>query len=127
MISGSSGGYLLNYPLNVVPGETIAITIGQGGLPGDPSQDGGSTVFGSYLLCSGGGHVQATTMYPPGDCSGKGFGNYGQQVVASGSFMTGGMTPFGYGSGGTSSLCVACSVSTATSGQSGIVIVDVLY
>jgi hypothetical protein len=131
--TGSSAGYLMSYPLNLTPGESIPITIGNGGLQ---NQNGGTTTFGSYLSCSGGLASPAGNM-AGGNCgSNGGFGVTSQFVgigagsVDYGGGFLGGQTPFGYGSGGNSFKCWGCGLATvgaATPGMSGVVFIDVLY
>jgi hypothetical protein len=134
MVSGSSGGYLLSYPLNLTPGESIPITIGFGGIE---NQDGGTTYFGSYLSCSG-GYVRLGDGWAGGDCGvngGKGvsavfLGIGGNLAVDYGGVLLGGKSPLSYGSGGDSRRCWGCgpsSLSMGMSGIQGVVIIDVLY
>lgn len=48
---GAAGGGLIHYPVAVIPGEQISITIGAGGGQGGA---GGATSFGSYISIPGG-------------------------------------------------------------------------
>ena len=195
---GSSGGYLMSAPVTLMPGSTIAITVGAGGLVTDDTSfingsPGGETSFGSLITCSGGGAehnviLTSTTRtslynygspgiifgyingsdssYPgvtvvparpslgvygtsgPGYCgpSDYGLGNKPSESYAGASGRTlGGLTPFGYGSGGNdhSSGAQYNSAGTGTepypypsgingvgkspeNGRNGIVFVDVI-
>ena len=58
---GAAGNQVINFPISVTPGETIAVTIGGGGGSGAA---GGNTTFGSYISIPGGG---------PGVVSANGF------------------------------------------------------
>lgn len=127
LISGASGGFLVSYPLNLTPGESIPITIGAGGPAGpNTTVQAGTTTFGTYLSCTGGIQYGG-----PGNCgSGVGFGAYGTYVITSGGIVNGGVTSLGYGTGGSVTRCAGCTGTYSTSGQngySGVVIVDVLY
>ena len=135
MISGSSGGFLLSYPVNLTPGETIPITVGAGGLAsahpnGGP---GGDTIFGSYLACTGALKAQPTceAWSCAGTCGAAGgAGIIGQYVSSEGGIVAGGNTPLVYGSGGADFRCNGCAAPNPTigwNGASGVVIVDVLY
>lgn len=139
MISGSSGGFLVSYPVNLIPGEAIPIVIGAGGSVRTShlgANGGASTAFGSYLLCTGGGATEITLSFAdPGNCGvNGGVGLWGQYITnenanASG-FITGGQTPFQFGSGGGAGRCDGCVVPTyavGSPGSPGIVIVDVMY
>lgn len=53
---GSAGNYIINYPVTVTPGGTVAITIGEGGAGGTgigDGIDGENTVFGSITIPGG--------------------------------------------------------------------------
>lgn len=55
---GGSGMYIINFPIAVISGETITVTIGSSGNAGAANSSGsagGSTSFGSYLSLAGGG------------------------------------------------------------------------
>lgn len=134
MISGGSGGFLLNYPLALSSGEQIDIVVGYGGLPG---QTGGSTRFGSYLSC-GGGHSSSTGGPNGGDCgSTGGFGTKGSYINLmpdQGGNAPEAITPLGYGKGGTSNVCSGCFNSFGYydkahghPGVQGVVYVDAFY
>ena len=138
LVSGSSGGFLISYPLNLIPGEIIPITIGAGGEAG-LAPNGGvghTTMFGSYLSCTGAleSNPAAEAQSFPGSCGTKGgMGVYGQYVETYGGWVSGGNTPLGYGSGGRVFRCnnrYSCPEPNATigySGTQGVVIIDVLY
>lgn len=127
MISGSSGGFLMSYPVNLIAGETISISIGAGG-PAGPFQtvQAGTTSFGGYLSCTGG-----QSYGTPGNCgSAGGFGMYGTYVSSPGGTVTGGVSSLGYGTGGFVNRCGNCVGSYTTVGgvgRSGAIFVDVLY
>ena len=134
MVSGSSGGFLANYPLNLTPGEVIPITIGDAAGSGyQVAGHGGTTSFGSYLACSGGSSNSnpGNSFLTPGSCNvGNGTGLLGEFVVLAGGAVTGGQTPIGFGTGGFVWRCYGCASPNPTigyPGQSGGVIVDVLY
>ncbi|MFC6281238.1 glycine-rich domain-containing protein [Polaromonas aquatica] len=141
--TGSSGGYLLSRPVDLVPGQSIPITIGGAGAEGSY---GGTTSFGSYFSCTGG----SSTLGGPssgGNCgSAGGEGAYSQYVIMyepdsynyanHGGYFSGAVTPLGYGSGGGVGRCAGCSraVHGAASlytngipGRAGVVFLDVLY
>lgn len=129
MVSGSAGGFLSSYPLNLTPGESIMITIGVGGVPGVANAGqlaGSASKFGSYLTCSGG-----INWALPGSCGSQGGnGFWGLYVNSRGGVIPGGQTPLGYGSGGVVTRCDGCAGTYPTSGgdgSPGVVIVDVLY
>src|SRR3546814_13187069 len=109
MISGGSGGYLLNQPLMLTPGEVINIVIGIGGAP---NQTGGTTHFGSYLTCTG-GYASMTGPPPGGNCGAfGGFGTRGNHITVPPDYGGGSAVsspPLGYGQGGESSPCSGCS------------------
>lgn len=129
--TGSSGGFLFSYPVNLTPGESIPITIGNGGLQ---NQNGGTTNFGGYLACSG-GIASLTGPKFGGNCGvngGQGVTSqfFGHSDENYGGGLVGGMTPLIYGSGGGSHKCWGCGIgtlSTGVPGEKGVVIVDVLY
>lgn len=126
-VSGGSGGNLSSYPLMLLPGENITISVGIGA----PSTTtalmaaGGTTSFGGYLSCTGGKSVM------PGDCGANGgLGNRGMYVVTQYAYIIGAKTPMIYGSGGNVSRCNGCAGIYPTSGapgDNGVVIVDVFY
>lgn len=127
MASGASGGFLASYPLNLVSGESISIVVGTGGPAGPyETSQGGQTVFGTYLSCTGGFGFQGQ-----GNCgSNGGLGFVGNYVVTPGGVLTGGNTPLVFGSGGAVGRCNGCAGSYPTIGSPGApgaVIVDVLY
>lgn len=133
MVSGASGGFLVNYPMNLTPGEVIPITIGVGGVSGyRVAGTGGTTIFGSYLSCSGGSSLtDASNSYAtPGACNVDGIGTWGQYSDQLGGALIGGVTPLRFGSGGVVGRCDGCpfpNPTTGLSGTPGVVIVDVLY
>lgn len=127
MISGASGGFLSSFPVNLIPGESIPITIGAGGPAGPyETSTGGTTTFGSYLSCTGGFGYGSM-----GNCgSAGGVGIYGFYVTSVGGIINGGFTSLRYGSGGVVSRCNGCPGSyptTGAPGEPGVVFVDVLY
>lgn len=137
LISGASGGYLVSYPLNLTPGEVIAITIGAGG---SENTAGGTTTFGSYISCSGGYAPSGWTYTVSGNCGSLGgVGNPGQFVgvgnltsnsASYGGHLSGGVTPLYYGSGGYGSMSWGGATSGGfpiDNGIQGVVFVDVLY
>lgn len=136
MISGASGGFLVSYPVNLTPGESISINIGIGGLAGPYPNGGvgGTTSFGGYLSCTG-SLQYAPPPYEsdmfPGACGAQGgVGNTGQYIVIPGGVVSGGKTPLGYGNGGDVGRCNGCVAPNPTMGKNGapgVVIVDVLY
>jgi hypothetical protein len=137
MISGSSGGFALSYPVTLTPGATINIVVGSGGPPGGypTGGPGGTSAFGNYLTCTGGDTVYGEAYSYPGTCYSQtgapvGFGSVGQYVMNSGGYVSGGPSPLGYGTGGGVFRCNGCAGSNPTQGyygQQGVVIVDVLY
>lgn len=141
MISGASGGFLVSYPLNLTPGEVITITIGAGGpvRPADGAGQGaggGTTTFGSYLSCTGGGSSGTQLSFADvGNCGASGgVGLFGQYINtdtnnASG-YVVGGQPPTQFGSGGGAGRCSGCvapNYSYGYPGAPGVVVVDVLY
>ena len=134
MSSGASGGFLSSYPINLTPGENIQIVIG---APGGIASNGlrsampaGNTQFGSYILCTGAGHLDQENWANVGSCGDKGGrGMPGVYVVSRGGGVSGGQTPFGYGSGGASHRCNGCVLPNPTNGlhgSPGVVIIDLL-
>lgn len=132
--SGASGGFLVSYPVNLIPEERISIIIGNGGSPsfsnlrsGTP---GGTSRFGNYLICTGGGNLNQENWQDVGNCGDKdGIGNPGVYMVTDGGGVSGGQTPIGYGSGGLTWRCNGCASPNPTIGQNGkdgVVIVDLL-
>lgn len=132
---GSSGGFLQEIPITVNPGESIVITIGQGGAGGGAQlsgKPGGTSSFGSYLQCFGGAAGSFSTVYPgaAGLCSnvpgyGQGFGSIGAAVLTN-SFSVGGVSPMpnGYGSGGMTASWGNGAQQYAWPGSQGVVIVE---
>lgn len=140
--TGSSGGFLASYPVNLTPGESIAITVGTGGIE---TANGGVTSFGSYLSCSG-GYSSAAGPVPAGNCGvAGGIGATSSYFIlpepipdysSNGGFFPGGITSLGYGSGGGVNKCSGCSravhggamlLSFGVPGRQGVVMVDVMY
>ncbi len=137
---GGSGGFMIDHPVKVKPGDTLSIQVGHGapenndyvnyelrGFPGGPSSVSGS---GVDLYCTGGGDGAIT---PPGGVSGSpghcnvapSGGTYGVWVMRQGSgTAVGGQTPLGYGAGGQSGRCWgSCGINAVVGGpgQSGVV------
>lgn len=116
----------------MIPGESIPITIGTGGQVASAGlssgSPGGTTSFGSYLVCSGGGSTVGENWLNIGSCGAAGgAGLPGTYIVTNGGGVSGGQTPLGYGSGGMSSRCNGCSLpnpSYGSAGMPGVVIVD---
>lgn len=52
---GGGGGGYAHGVISVLPGDTITITVGAGGVSGTPGTAGGSSSFGSYISATGGG------------------------------------------------------------------------
>ena len=133
MISGARAGFLERYPVNLTPGEVIPIVIGAGAPPAPYKlgQRGGTTSFGSYLSCTGGGNPGQEAWSAIGNCGTHGGnGIRGNYVMSSGGELLGGSIPMGYGSGGSVHRCVGCNPSTPTVGawgQNGVVIIDMIY
>jgi hypothetical protein len=140
MVSGASGGFLVSYSVNLTPGEVISITVGVGAPVWTSSgiHGGGTTTFGSYLSCTGGGRSSVGVGAPwadPGNCGAAGgAGNFGQYVANSAGAITGGNTSLVYGNGGMAERCdnatngcASPNYAYGTPGNPGVVIVDVLY
>jgi len=108
---GGSGASILARELIVTSGEAITVTVGAGGkfTRGSYGDNGGTTSFGTYLSCAGGG----CGKFSEGGASGGAGGSGGQYGSASGGGR-GGVGLFGYGSGGDNSSV----------GKSGMVLVE---
>lgn len=125
------------YPLNLTPGESISITIGAAGQPGNypGGTPGGTTSFGGYLSCTGGGNGLIPGVLEvwdtPGSCGASdGVGAWGSYAVSPGGGFNGGLSSLYYGSGGIVFRCNGCALPNPTigyPGKQGVVIVDVLY
>lgn len=134
MSSGASGGYLSAHPINLTPGENIDIVIGAaGGVAYNglrSATPGGTSKFGNYLTCTGAGYLDHENWANVGNCGDKGgIGVPGVYVVSRGGGISGGQTPFKYGSGGASHRCNGCSLPNPTqgiNGSPGVVIIDLL-
>ncbi len=93
--SGDGGDWIIKQPYNVTPGQSISITVGQGGAAGIEPANGGNTVIGSLVTLVGGG--------ASGNIRGGKAGSYtlsdGQNGYATGG-KTFGTTDIAYGGGG---------------------------
>ena len=107
IFGGGGGGYLggggsgnMNYGIiNVIPSQSIEITIGDGGVEGNPvrgvlGNSGGSTFFGGYLSATGG---EFSNKYDGGNGGAGGGGGADPFLAYSGN---GGYGTYGGGGGG---------------------------
>lgn len=108
---GGAGNSAIKQPYTVVPGASIAITIGVAGAAGTSSSgnggnggNGGSTTVGSLVSLSGGsGGVAGTTTTGAGGAGGEPGGQWGgdaQSPAFGGNGGSGAGGPFGTGGGG---------------------------
>jgi Bacterial shufflon protein, N-terminal constant region len=117
MFPGGSGGYVQEYPVSVVPGSRLCITVGAGGqphgIPGDysgrPGQPSsvaacaGSTP--SLIICTGGGS-NSPWAGAPGSCNVQPSGGTPSYwVQKQGSSVPGAFGLFAYGAGGHAGRC----------------------
>lgn len=95
---GGGGGHMEYKEVTITPGNTIRITIGNGGAPG---RNGGATSFGSLLTANGGGAGQSASANGGGNGgSGGSGGGAGQGQSGSRSGGNGGNGSYGGGGGG---------------------------
>jgi hypothetical protein len=94
--NGNGGGGFSLKRCTVAPGDTIPVTVGQGGAPGGAALPGGSSSFGAFHSATGGSATLTSGIGVGGDVN---FGG-SQASAAIGSVPgSGGSSPFG-GSGG---------------------------
>lgn len=68
--AGGGGGYVAGW-INVIPGQTIAATVGAGGtVGGSPGGDGGATIFSTFSAGGGAGGVSGGAGAAGGTASG---------------------------------------------------------
>ena len=85
---GGAGGYLTASNL-AVTAQTYTVTVGAGGVKGNPGTDGGDSSFGGFTADGGGGGVWSTAGRDGGSGSGAGYGSVGGAVLAGGSGTAG--------------------------------------
>lgn len=128
---GGAGQSVQDVVMEVVPGQTIPVTIGSagaggaGGAPGDKGGhgvDGGTTSFGTLTLqggkggAEGGGWPDGTGAGGAGGDEGGSYGGDGR--VTGGAGGVGGTSPFGTGGGGGRASTIALPIGQP--GASGI-------
>jgi len=59
--TGGTAGAGVAYVNGLVAGQSVAITVGAGGLKGTPGNDGGTSSFGSYISATGGAAAPTST------------------------------------------------------------------
>lgn len=117
MFPGGSGGFVQEYPVTVVPGSRLCITVGAGGQPHGVIGDyrGVRGQSSSLVACSGGtpglinctgGGSDSPWAGAPGTCNVQpSGGTIGYWVEKQGSYVPGGVGLLGYGAGGYAGRC----------------------
>ena len=114
---GGSGGFVIDRPVRVIPGQKIDIIVGSGGAPypawgmGYPGQL--SSVTSTYslnpinIICRGGGGNPQGHPGWAGSCNVEPYGAVPAPAAMhlNEGHLRGGQTPFRYGSGGVSGRC----------------------
>lgn len=102
---GAGGGYSLKMISGLIPGQSIAVTVGAGGAgAGDSSAsagDGGASSFGEHVVATGGaGSFMVAEMAKPGGTAGSGVGGDINVTGSLGGYVIGGGVAGGGFNGG---------------------------